>query len=76
MSKYPDKVVDVRGAGLLLGIQLKDEIARGVFMKLFEDGFLTSLCAGNTIRVAPPLNIAKNDISLFVSELDRIIKGM
>lgn len=75
-EKYPEKIIEIRGAGLLIGIQLKDEIARRAFNKMFEDGFLTSLCGGNTIRIAPPLNITKNNIALFVSELETVVKGM
>lgn len=72
-KKYADKITDVRCAGLLIGIELKPEFAKSVFNKLFEDGFLTSLCKGTTIRLAPPLIISKNDINLFISELDIVL---
>ncbi|MBQ6531302.1 MAG: aspartate aminotransferase family protein, partial [Clostridia bacterium] len=55
------KITDVRGEGLLIGIQLKDEIAKDTFKKLFDKGFLTSLCGGNTLRIAPPLILTKNE---------------
>ncbi len=72
-AKYPDKITDVRCAGLLIGIELDAKIAKQVFTKLFQDGFLTSLCKGVTIRLAPPLIISKNDINLFISELDMVL---
>ena len=72
-KKHSDKITDVRCAGLLIGIELKEEIAKPVFNRLFEDGFLTSLCKGLTLRLAPPLIITKNDINLFVSELDIVL---
>ena len=59
-NKYSDKITDVRNAGLLIGIQLEDSIAKTVFNKLFENKMLTSLCGGNTIRIAPPLIIKRN----------------
>ncbi|MGN0107385.1 MAG: aspartate aminotransferase family protein [Hominilimicola sp.] len=74
-DKYADKITDVRCAGLLIGIQLEDSIAKAVFNKLFEDGFLTSLCGGNTIRIAPPLIINENDIDMFANELNKILEG-
>ena len=40
---------------------------------LFENKYLTSLCK-NTIRIAPPLIIEKNDIDGFVNMLERILK--
>ena len=73
-QSYPEAVLDVRVAGLLIGIELKQDIAKAVFNNLFENGFLTSLCGGNTIRIAPPLIITKNDANLFVSSLATAIK--
>jgi acetylornithine aminotransferase/acetylornithine/N-succinyldiaminopimelate aminotransferase len=75
-QKHNDKITEIRSAGLLIGIELKTEIAKSVFNKLFEDGFLTSLCGGNTIRIAPPLIINKSDIELFVNELDTVLNQM
>ncbi len=73
-QNYPEFVLDVRVAGLLIGVELKQDIAKAVFNDLFENGFLTSLCGGNTIRIAPPLIITKNDANLFVSSLATAIK--
>lgn len=74
-KKYGGKITEVRSAGLLIGIELNNEIAKDVFNKLFDDGFLTSLCGGNTIRIAPPLIIRENDVELFVNELDNVLGG-
>lgn len=73
-DKMADKIVEIRGAGLLIGIQIKDEIAKNVSARLFEDGFLVSLCGGNTIRIAPPLIINENDVDLFVNELKKVLE--
>lgn len=73
-DKYPDKISDIRGAGLLIGIQVKDELGKTVFNKLFENKILTSLCSGNTIRIAPPLIITSGDIDLFIKTFEQIIK--
>ena len=67
------KITDVRGEGLLIGIQLKDEIAKDTFKNLFGKGFLTSLCGGNTIRIAPPLILTKNETDLFVTALKEVL---
>lgn len=73
-EKFPDKVVEIRGAGLLIGIELQPEIAKAVSQKMFEDGLLVSLCGGTTIRIAPPLIISKNDINMFTAELTTALK--
>lgn len=72
-QKYPDKLKEVRGSGLLLGMELDKDIAGTVFKRLFEKKFLTSLCKGLTIRIAPPLNITKDEADMFVNALDTVL---
>ena len=72
-DKYPDKITEVRGMGLLIGIELIPEIAGDVFKKLFEKKMLTSLCKGLTIRIAPPLNITRDEADIFVDTLDAVL---
>ena len=60
-ERVPD--AEVRGEGLLLGLDLKDpELARDVFEKCLEEGVLVNLIAGTTIRLAPPLTVTKTEI--------------
>lgn len=73
-AKHDDKITEIRNAGLLIGIELKTEIAKDAFNALFKAGFLTSLCGGNTIRIAPPLIINNLDVELFVSALDTVLR--
>lgn len=76
MREYPQKIREIRSAGLLIGIELDERIAKDVFNKLFKRGILTSLCGGRTIRIAPPLIINKLDIEMFAAELKSILKGI
>ncbi len=71
-EKHSEKIVEIRSAGLLIGIELKADIAKPTFTALFERKFLTSLC-GNTLRLAPPLIITKQDIDLFIAALDETL---
>lgn len=73
MSKYPEKIKDVRGAGLLIGIELDENIAKKTFTKLFENKILTSLCY-NTIRLAPPLIMTESEADMFTNKLDKILE--
>lgn len=66
-SKY-DKIKDLRNAGLLIGIEFEEADAKKIYNKMFEKKYLTSLC-GNTMRLAPPLIITKNDIDGFIKAL-------
>ena len=71
-EKYQDKIVDLRNAGLLIGIEFEESISKDIFKKLFENKYLTSLC-GNTVRLAPPLIINKQEIDAFISTLDAVL---
>ncbi len=75
-EKHADKIKDVRGKGLLIGIELEENIAKAVFGKMFDAGYLTSLCGGITLRIAPPLIINKNDITDFTDALDNVLSDM
>ena len=52
------KVAEVRGKGLMLGIDLKETPGDVVQMGL-DRGIILNLTAGKVIRLAPPLNIAQ-----------------
>ncbi|MGM9937221.1 MAG: aspartate aminotransferase family protein [Candidatus Ornithomonoglobus sp.] len=73
-ARYPEKITEVRGAGLLIGIEVKPEIASAVFKKLHEKKMLTSLCKGITIRIAPALNITEREIDIFIKALNEVME--
>jgi acetylornithine/N-succinyldiaminopimelate aminotransferase len=59
-AKIKAKVAEVRGCGLMLGLELKDEPQK--FMeKGLERGVLLNLTAKKVIRLAPPINISRAD---------------
>jgi len=65
-----DKVVEVRGAGMLVGMQLKADFPAGALMKkLLAKGFICGTAAGNVLRLAPPLVISYEEMDAFVSAL-------
>ena len=74
-EKY-GKIVDVRGKGLLIGIEFDDSIqASGMKMRLMQEGFLVSAIGTSTIRIAPPLIITQREAAMFVTALGKILKG-
>ena len=65
-----DKVADVRGMGMLIGIELKSEYAAGALSrKLLDRGFVAGTASGNVLRLAPPLVITKDEMDAFASAL-------
>ncbi|MDR1010838.1 MAG: aspartate aminotransferase family protein [Opitutaceae bacterium] len=59
---FPQKVVAVRGAGYLTGVQLAGDIAP-VMTRLRENGLLAVGAGNNTIRLLPPLNVSEEDLA-------------
>ena len=49
-------IADIRGRGLMIGIQLKRDCG-ALVQRALEEGFLINVTAGNTIRLLPPLII-------------------
>jgi len=49
-----DKVVDIRGKGLMIGVELTSE-ARPVVQRLLERGVIANATAGCVLRLLPPL---------------------
>lgn len=64
-----DIIAEVRGVGLMVGIELTKPGAEYVD-KLREAGFLINCTAGNVLRLVPPLTITKEDVDKFVKALD------
>ncbi len=67
-----DKIVDVRGHGLMIGVELSENGAAYVD-KLREMGFLINCTAGNVLRFVPPLIITEDEIDKFVEALDKAL---
>ena len=67
-AKIADKIVEVRGRGLMLGIELKTPPDK-FLDKAFSFGLIANLTAKKVIRLAPPINIRRE---VWLSGLDRV----
>ena len=65
LSKSP-LVESVRGAGLLLGIVLKLEIAKKFVLDLQAAGVLVNATSDSVIRIAPPLVVTDKQVNDFI----------
>jgi len=59
--KFPSLVVEVRGRGLLLGIEMRIPVAP-VVEACREKGLLVNGVQGNVLRLVPPLVVSKQEI--------------
>ncbi len=70
-EKYPKIIREIRGRGLLIGIQLK--IDQTKFIKnLMDNKLLTIRAAENVVRILPPLNVKKSEIDQAINIIDKV----
>lgn len=61
-KKFPDIIKEVRGRGLILGVQLNGD-PTPVITAARERGLLIITCGTNTLRIVPPLIITEEEIA-------------
>jgi len=78
---YPRLIQELRGRGLILGIQLNSvgmktssDMANMIVGKAREKGLLVITAGEGTIRLVPPLNIPEEAISQGLDVLEQVIK--
>ena len=72
LSKNYEMVKEVRGAGLMVGIEFFDP-CRAIAEKLMRKGLLVSCTANQVIRLVPPLIISRDEIDEIVSILKSVL---
>jgi acetylornithine/N-succinyldiaminopimelate aminotransferase len=66
-------VSEVRGAGLLLGIELTDAKAQEIATALRHEGVLVNAANAITIRIAPALIVSDSQINKFISIFKKVM---
>ena len=67
-------VSEVRGRGLLLGIELTVPIAKKVASSMLEAGVIVNAANDKTIRIAPPLIVTAPQIEKFIFIFKKVMK--
>jgi acetylornithine/succinyldiaminopimelate/putrescine aminotransferase len=74
-QKYPQAIADVRGLGLMIGIELKMK-AKIVLQQCHSRGLLVNITAGNVLRLLPAYTITEEDIEHAISILEDTILAL
>ena len=74
MEKYPF-VKDVRGMGLMLGMELEFPV-REVIAKAIENGLLLVNAGENILRFVPPLIVSGDDVTRALRILDEVFTSL
>ena len=72
-AQYPSIIKQVRGVGLLIGLQLHKDQKRFI-EKLEKNKLLTIRAAENVVRILPPLNVKKSEIDLAIKIIRKVCK--
>lgn len=75
LAKRMELIKDVRGLGLMIGVELSIDCAE-IVKEMMNRGVLTNCTKGNIIRIIPPLIITTEEIDLFVDKLEESIKAV
>ena len=70
-KEFPKIIKDVRGVGLLIGLQLFNDQTKFV-QKLMDNKLLTIRAGENVIRILPPLNVKKQEINLAIKIIRKV----
>jgi len=74
-AKYP-VIEEVRGKGLMIGVQFNKPIAKELNKKLFEEKYLLGTVGDNILRILPPLIVTKKDFDGLIAVLDKLLGQM
>jgi acetylornithine aminotransferase len=70
----PGSIVEVRGYGLLLGIELAFP-GKDLWTRLLQRGFILSLTQEKVLRLLPALTIDQDDLECFAQALEEEVKA-
>lgn len=73
-KRYPKAIAEVRGLGLMVGVEFHGE-AGPVLKGLRERGVLATKAGDRVLRLLPPLVIARADIKAFLEALEGVLEG-
>ena len=72
-NSYPKIIKEVRGVGLLIGIQLFKDQTKFI-KKLMDNNLLTIRAGENVIRILPPLTVKKKEVDLALKIIQKVCK--
>jgi L-lysine 6-transaminase len=73
-EKYPEKISNIRGRGLMCAFDLPSTEKRNeVKQKLYEHDLIILPCGAKTIRFRPPLIISSDEIDEALQKIDDVI---
>ncbi len=73
--EFSSTVIDVRGMGLLVGLEITRECSP-IVKSCLERGLLINCTAGNVLRFMPPLIVEQEDIDEMIDTLEEVLERL
>ncbi|GAA1669971.1 acetyl ornithine aminotransferase family protein [Kribbella yunnanensis] len=75
-AEHPEMIVDVRGVGLMIGVEFATAAdAAAVQQRAFERGLLVLECGESAIRLSPPLVVTAEEAEIALSLFAEAVAG-
>jgi acetylornithine/N-succinyldiaminopimelate aminotransferase len=74
-AKYPDLILDVRGRGLMIGVELSAPFS-GLRDMFLEHGVIVNVTQGNIIRILAPLILSADEAEIALKAFDDIFASL
>lgn len=71
-AKYPSLITDVRGKGLMVGVELTKP-GRDIVNDCLKKGLIINCTANTVLRFVPPLIITKDQVDQLISVLNDVL---
>jgi len=75
IARGNDRIAEVRGQGMIIGVVLKQE-ARPVVDACLKERLLVNATAGNVLRLLPPLNLSREEADQGLAIIRRALNTM
>ncbi|HEY2664161.1 MAG TPA: aminotransferase class III-fold pyridoxal phosphate-dependent enzyme, partial [Candidatus Binataceae bacterium] len=72
VASSSDRIIDVRGLGMIIGIVVKGE-AKPIVDACLAEKLIVNGTAGNVVRLLPPLNLSREDADAALAILRRAL---
>jgi len=69
-------IKEIRGKGLMIGVEFTKPVAKEVNKKLFERKCLLGTSGENILRILPPLIVTKKDMDILINTLTEVLQDI
>ena len=73
--KQLPQIKEVRGRGLMIGIDFEEPVKEVRTKLLFEEKVFTGVAGAHTIRLLPPLNLSMSQAVLFIERFKKVLNA-